>query len=58
MDLPVEYEYAGFRYIITAEYDQGRWIATPVEGQHKAAYKEKHRQAAISCFLDDSFDAR
>lgn len=51
MILPASYEYAGFRYVIDGT--PSRLVATPAPGQHKAAWKEKHRQAALSCFLQD-----
>ena len=52
MKLPVIYEYAGFKYVI--DYDQGRYIAIPIQGQHRAANKEKHRKAAIGCFIEEN----
>lgn len=51
MILPASYEYAGFRYVIDGT--PSRLVATPAPGQHKAAWKEKHRQAALSCFLQE-----
>ena len=45
------YEYAGFKYI---PVHKGNGIVMePVPGQHKAAYKEKHRQAALQQYLED-----
>ena len=47
----MKYEYAGFMYDITGE---GSAVAAiPLPGQHPAANKEKHRMAAIECWLDD-----
>lgn len=48
------YEYAGFRYII--EMDEiGKPIrARPIDGQHSAASKEKHRRMALECFVQDN----
>ena len=41
-------EYAGFTYEISRE---GEIIyAIPTPGQHRAAYKEKHRRAAIEAW--------
>lgn len=51
MQLPSTYEYAGFHYIIDGE--PKHLTAIPVQGQHAAASKEKHRRAAIECFLED-----
>lgn len=50
-DKQVTYEYAGFRYVMTRD-DDGDWRAVPVEGQHKAASKEKHIRAAIEAFAE------
>lgn len=49
MILPAIYEYEGFRYVINRT--PSRLVATPAPGQHKAAWKDKHRRAALSCFL-------
>ena len=47
-----EYEYAGFRYTIDTS---GEWpVATPLPGQHPAAAKEKHRRAAVECFVQSA----
>lgn len=45
------YEYAGFQFEIETEH--GRTIATPLPGQHPAAYKEKHARAAVEQYEDD-----
>ena len=51
MIVPAHYEYAGFTYYIE---DLGHGLrATPTSGQHPAAAKEKHRQAAVECFVQD-----
>lgn len=47
----IRYEYAGFRYIIDLANGDPR--ATPCPGQHPAASKEKHRRAALECWVDD-----
>ena len=54
MILPASYEYAGFRYVI--DRTLSRLVATPAPGQHKAAWKEKHRRAALSCFMQEHGD--
>lgn len=41
----VRFEYAGFMYTIR----DGK--ATPMPGQHDAAWKEKHRMAAMKEFM-------
>lgn len=46
-----EYVYAGFRYHIVVDYgDRRPYRAIPAEGQHPAASKEKHMQAAMKCW--------
>lgn len=52
MLVPATYEYAGFTY--TIDGTPARLTATPVPGQHRAAGKEKHRRAAVECFLKDN----
>lgn len=47
----ITYEYAGFIYYI--EMDGDRYRARPVDGQHAAARKDKHCQAAIECWEGD-----
>lgn len=49
-----EVEYAGFRYRVATNSDYGFYTATPLEGQHSAANKEKHRMAAIEKYLEES----
>lgn len=44
--LAEDYEYAGFHYQIDQDERGGLW-AVPLEGQHRAALKDKHRRAAI-----------
>lgn len=44
-------EYAGFQYLI--EEIDGRLTATPLPGQHHAAGKEKHRQAAVEQYREE-----
>lgn len=44
------YEYAGFIYEMNQD-DNGRWIARPLDGQHPAASKNKHRRAAVECWV-------
>jgi hypothetical protein len=53
MIIPAEYEYAGFRYTIDQREGDGQLRAYPHEGQHPAANKEKHRRAAVECFIQD-----
>jgi hypothetical protein len=43
------YEYAGFKYQVKKTEDG--WIATAHPGQHRAATKIKHLQAAVQCYL-------
>ena len=45
----VQYEYAGFHYLIDTE----TLIAEPVPGQHHAVNKEKHRRAAVECWQQE-----
>lgn len=52
MSVATEYEYAGFRYVVTVVGDDVRVV--PVAGQHPAASKEKHIRAARECFLEDA----
>lgn len=49
---PKDWEYAGFMYRLTSP-EPHRVIATPHEGQHPAANKEKHRRAAVETFLEE-----
>lgn len=49
---PKDWEYAGFMYRLTSP-EPHRIIATPHEGQHPAANKEKHRRAAVETFLEE-----
>ncbi len=51
MLLPAKHEYDGFWYTIDGTLKQ--LTATPVEGQHPAANKEKHKAAAVEAFLQD-----
>lgn len=53
MILHPDYEYVGFRYVIEAP-DNTHILATPLPGQHPAAAKDKHRRAAVECFLTSS----
>lgn len=46
------HEYAGFKYIMTLE--DGRYRATPVEGQHPNVWKDKHRRAAVETYLQEN----
>lgn len=46
------YEYAGFEYDIMLF--NKTWIVTPKLGQHPASDKEKHKRAALECFLQDT----
>lgn len=45
--IPVLYTYIGFQYLITEE--DGRQIATPIHGSHRAA--NRHRGAALQAYL-------
>lgn len=49
-----DYEYAGFRYRIDVDYDQGQYFAFPLPNQHPAANKERHQKSAIECYLEDN----
>lgn len=42
------YEYAGFQYRVNPDGSM-----TPLPGQHPAAGKPKHLQAARDCYLQD-----
>jgi hypothetical protein len=44
------YEYAGFDYILTLDDDGRAAWAKPVDGQHIAAGKDKHRRAAVEMY--------
>lgn len=46
------YEYAGFQYYVIREGCQPIRM-DPVEDQHPAASKEKHRRAALDCLIQD-----
>ncbi len=51
------YEYAGFQYRVTRvvprpEAKAYLFLQTE-KGQHPAAYKEKHLQAALQCYMED-----
>lgn len=48
----VEYEYAGFLYVVLL-VNQRAVSAHPKAGQHRAANKEKHCRAAVSCYNQD-----
>ena len=49
--ITTKYIYAGFSYIII---DAGSLVtAFPSPGQHPAANKYKHRQAAVDCWIAD-----
>jgi hypothetical protein len=50
--LPAKHEYAGFRYVIDIG-GAGNVRAVPEEGQHQAAWKEKHRRAAVETFFQE-----
>ena len=43
-----EYEYAGFIFLVV----DGKLVAK--EGQHPAAYKQKHLEAAQQCYNQDN----
>jgi hypothetical protein len=45
------WEYAGFWYVIQRAAD-GSVTAEPEPGQHRAAYKDKHRRAAIETYAE------
>ncbi len=49
------YEYAGFTYLVESKSGGGVKLI-PAPGQHPAAYKEKHRRAALECYLEDHED--
>jgi hypothetical protein len=46
----VDYEYAGFKYLLGVDQHGVAFSAVPLPDQHPAAMKEKHRRAAIDCF--------
>ena len=48
-----EYEYAGFRYIVYRNSIGVPENMVPVEGQHPAAGRDKHRRAARECLIQD-----
>lgn len=45
-----EYEYAGFRFIVS---ESGDTLTEAAPGQHPAAYKEKHLRAAREAFKQE-----
>jgi hypothetical protein len=47
----VEYSYAGFEYRLTKIGHT--WHATPLIGQHPSATLNKHRRAAVECYLQE-----
>lgn len=51
-----EYEYAGFRYLMVPML--GSWTVVPVDGQHAAANKEKHKRSALEVFLTEKKDRK
>lgn len=51
--MPVTYEYAGFRYIMTLDETCKAVSARPAEGQHPAARKEKHLRAAVELYNEE-----
>jgi hypothetical protein len=46
------YEYAGFLFVVIKDGDNVDLRAAA--GQRSAAYKDKHRRAAIQCYHDDN----
>lgn len=49
----VIHEYVGFQYRM--EFENGLAVrAVPIEGQHRAAYKEKHRMAALETYRQEN----
>ena len=51
------YEYAGFSYYVERPTAY-KIRMVPVAGQHPAAAKEKHRAAALDCYIFDQREAR
>lgn len=51
--LSVKYIYAGFTYHIFINNDGTVMSAIPAPGQHRAAWKDKHKRAAMECFKID-----
>lgn len=47
-----KYEYAGFIFLVSRD-EEGKLVLTAAPGQHSAAYKDKHRRAAMSCYNED-----
>lgn len=52
----IHYEYAGFKYRFWWIGDH--WVAEPMPGQHHAAYKDKHRRAAIEQWQSEGCPGR
>ena len=51
--IPAEHEYAGFHYTID-QREGDEWVkAYPHPGQHQAAWKDKHRRAAVDTFKQE-----
>lgn len=51
-------EYAGFQYYVERGADGKPCKMIPVEGQHSAAAKERHRMAARECLIQDEAQNR
>jgi hypothetical protein len=50
------YEYAGFQFEVVRAGDGTFQRLIPMEGQHRAAYKERHRMAATEQFKEEHRD--
>jgi hypothetical protein len=50
------YEYAGFKYEVVRNPDGTLKALIPMAGQHRAAYKERHRMAATQQFKEEHRD--
>lgn len=47
------YEYAGFIFEVIRDVTGKMTDLVPAEGQHQAAYKDKHRRNARECYRQD-----
>lgn len=52
MDI-ITYEYVGFLFEILIDENNRPINARALPDQHRAAYKEKHRMAALECYRQD-----
>lgn len=58
MTTSVQYEYAGFRYLMTHSDNLEAVTAVALAGQHPAASLAKHIRAALDCYRVDLIEGR